>query len=132
MTSGESSPKSPRRNARLVGSAAARAHLTLLLGLAFCAFAFWFELRRAESGNGLSWAYVFEWPLLGGFAVYMWWKIIHPDEGARARAKQKKTDLAPEFQGMLEGWQAHQRDLEVARETEGAHSPPHDTGHLEQ
>ena len=37
-----------------------------------------FELGRAEGGNELSWAYVFEWPLLAIFAVYMWWKLLHP------------------------------------------------------
>jgi len=69
-------PVVPRR---LRGSAALRAHLTLTLGLALCAVAFWFEIGRAESGNELSWAYVLEWPLLAIFAVYMWWKILHPD-----------------------------------------------------
>jgi hypothetical protein len=25
----------------------------------------------------LSWAYVFEWPIFGGYAVFLWWKLIH-------------------------------------------------------
>ena len=126
MASEESSPEVAGQNPRLRGAGAARAHLTLLLGLAFCALAFWFELRRAESGNSLSWAYVFEWPLLGGFAIYMWWKMIHPDEAARAVAREKKATIAPEFNGMLEAWQVHQRELELSREDTTSEPPAPD------
>ncbi len=84
-------------------------HVTLLVGLAFCALAFWFELGRAEGGNELSWAYVFEWPLLGGFAVYMWWKVLHGERSPRRRTRE--PGLAPEYEGMLNAWQAHQREL---------------------
>jgi hypothetical protein len=35
------------------------------------------QVRRALSGNQLSWAYVFEWPFFGGYALYMWWRILH-------------------------------------------------------
>ncbi len=110
----EASPDAPPE--RLRGAAALRLHLTLAAGLALCAVAFWFELRRAEGGNGLSWAYVFEWPLLGIFAVYMWWKFLHPGrDAARERARARRRPPAPvveaQYQGMLEAWQAHQREL---------------------
>ena len=98
---------------RLRGAAAWRAHLTLAAGLALCVTAFWFEIGRAEGGNSLSWAYVFEWPLLAVFAVYMWWKVLHPGAG-RATRRSTRSDssaLAPEFSGMLTAWQEHQRDL---------------------
>ncbi len=39
------------------------------------------------SGNTLSWAYVFEWPIFAGYAVYMWWKLIH--EGAPGARTEK-------------------------------------------
>jgi hypothetical protein len=102
---------------RLRGSAALRAHLTLTLGLALCAVAFWFEIGRAESGNELSWAYVFEWPLLAIFAVYMWWKILHPDAEKVAKSKAGKPAVAPEFSGMLNAWQDHQRELSETQRT---------------
>jgi hypothetical protein len=35
------------------------------------------QVNRALSGNQLSWAYVFEWPFFGGYAIYMWWRILH-------------------------------------------------------
>jgi hypothetical protein len=35
------------------------------------------QIDRALSGNGLSWAYVFEWPFFTGYALYMWWRFVH-------------------------------------------------------
>ena len=43
-------------------------NLGLFLAELICIPAFVFELDRALGGNTLSWAYVFEWPLLGGYA----------------------------------------------------------------
>lgn len=97
---------------RLKGTDAIKAHVTLCLGLAFCVAAFWFEIRRALGGNALSWAYVFEWPLLAIFAVYMWWKVMHP-EGDQSKG-QKIVVIAPEFDGMLAAWEQHQQELRNA------------------
>ena len=94
---------------RLTGTEATKAHVTLGVGLTLCVAAFWFEIRRALGGNSLSWAYVFEWPLLGGFAVYMWWKVIHPQSDQAKRPQ--KTSISPEFDGMLAAWQEHQIEL---------------------
>lgn len=100
----------------LTSASAMKTHLTLAVGLALCALAFWFELSRAEGGNGLSWAYVFEWPLLGLFTVYMWWKILHP--GFTIRQRREKPTVAPEYQKMLEAWEGEVRKLEVDRRAE--------------
>lgn len=35
------------------------------------------QVHRALGGNELSWAYVFEWPFFAGYAIYMWWKLLH-------------------------------------------------------
>ena len=94
----------------LTSASAIRTHLTLAGGLALCAAAFWFELGRAQGGNELSWAYVFEWPLLAIFAVYMWWKLLHP--GFTIRRPREKVGVAPEFEGMLQAWQGEVRKLE--------------------
>jgi hypothetical protein len=113
-------PKEHRAR-RLTGADAFRAHATLLVGLALCGLAFWFELGRAEGGNELSWAYVFEWPLLSVFAVYMWWNVLDPDRQSRVKLKKTKQ-LAPEFHGMLSAWEEHQRALteeNEARDTGG-------------
>jgi hypothetical protein len=54
-------------------------HVTLLIVLPAFAWLTDWQLRRALSGNTLSWAYTFEWPLFAGYACYMWWQLIHDD-----------------------------------------------------
>ena len=56
---------------------AIKLHVVILIVVpAFLALCFW-QVSRALSGNTLSWAYVFEWPLFAGYAVYMWWRFVH-------------------------------------------------------
>ncbi|HEY7946710.1 MAG TPA: hypothetical protein VID75_03480 [Acidimicrobiales bacterium] len=52
-------------------------HLTALIVVPGCLALGWWQVTRALSGNSLSWAYVFEWPIFAGYAVYMWWKLTH-------------------------------------------------------
>jgi len=42
----------------------------------FAALCDW-QVQRALAGNELSWAYVFEWPFFAGYAVFVWWKLVH-------------------------------------------------------
>jgi hypothetical protein len=119
----EPSPSNAPIPKRLTGLAALKLHATLATGLVLCTLAFSFELGRAEGGNELSWAYVFEWPLLSVFAVYMWWKFLHPDEDRAKRAKKEKPTIAPEYEGMLAGWQESQRAL-VEEQMKSDHEPP--------
>jgi hypothetical protein len=37
------------------------------------------QFHRAMGGNGLSWAYTFEWPLFAGFAVVFWARTIRDE-----------------------------------------------------
>jgi hypothetical protein len=55
-------------------------HLTALVVVPGCVALCWWQVTRALSGNSLSWAYVFEWPIFGGYAVFMWWKGAEEDE----------------------------------------------------
>jgi DNA-binding transcriptional regulator of glucitol operon len=56
---------------------ALKLHLVILVVVpAFMALCIW-QIYRAVGGNSLSWAYVFEWPLFAGYAVYMWWRFVH-------------------------------------------------------
>jgi hypothetical protein len=50
----------------------------------------WWQASRALSGNTLSYVYAFEWPLLAGVVVYMWWDMLHerPDRGGRPRPER--------------------------------------------
>jgi hypothetical protein len=36
----------------------------------------YWQFHRAESGNALSWAYTFEWPVFAAFGVVFWAKTI--------------------------------------------------------
>jgi hypothetical protein len=72
-----------RQPVRLTGRDAVRLHVTLVVGLVVCGGAFAFELARALGGHTFSWMYVFEWPLFGGFAVYMWWNLLQGNDRVR-------------------------------------------------
>jgi hypothetical protein len=52
-------------------------HALLLGAVAVFAFLGWWQLGRAEGGNGRSIGYAFEWPLFAVFAVYWWARTIH-------------------------------------------------------
>ncbi len=52
-------------------------HVTLAVVLPLFAWAAWWQLHRALGGNTLSWAYTFEWPFFGIYAVLTWWRLVH-------------------------------------------------------
>ena len=39
----------------------------------------YWQYHRAMGGNGLSWAYTFEWPLFSGFAVVFWARTVRDE-----------------------------------------------------
>jgi DNA-binding transcriptional regulator of glucitol operon len=53
------------------------------------------QLYRAESGNSLSWAYTFEWPLFAIFAVYFWVKTIRDEVYPSGQAKPRDALALP-------------------------------------
>jgi hypothetical protein len=71
-----------------------RLHAGLLAAVVLCSSAFVIEVKRALDGNSLSWAYVFEWPLLMGYAVYMWHRLVR-DEREGAQAASPAPPAAP-------------------------------------
>jgi hypothetical protein len=122
MDSVESSDPAPAPTVvRLTGWEALKLHLTLGVGLGLCVAGFSFEIHRALGGNALSWAYVFEWPLFAGFAIYMWWNLLH--RGRVRRRPPPPPRVAPEHLGMLKAWQEHQRAL-AATETVSTRPKP--------
>jgi hypothetical protein len=52
------------------------------------------QLHRAESGNELSWAYTFEWPLFAIFGVYFWVKSLRDELRSQADAGGPGPDTA--------------------------------------
>ena len=53
------------------------------------------QLHRAESGNALSWAYTFEWPLFAIFAVVFWVKTIRDEVHPPAPAEPRDAIALP-------------------------------------
>ncbi len=51
----------------------------------------YWQLRRAESGNELSWAYTFEWPIFAVCGVVFWVKSLREEVKLRADGA---TDVA--------------------------------------
>jgi hypothetical protein len=67
-------------------------HLLMILAVAgMLALGDW-QLHRAESGNALSWAYTFEWPIFAGFAVVFWAKTIRDEFRPPASAEQPYSE----------------------------------------
>jgi hypothetical protein len=70
------------------------------------------QLRRALSGNALSWAYTFEWPIFAIFGVVFWVKTI-------------RDELHPARQG---GGQAEEVPLPAGTRSPGSTGSPAGTG----
>jgi hypothetical protein len=67
-------------------------HLFVVLAaLGMCWLGDW-QYHRAMGGNGLSWAYTFEWPLFAGFAIVFWARTIRDEFRVR-----RGVDLVVEF-----------------------------------
>jgi hypothetical protein len=95
-----------------------RINLGLFLAELICLPAFIIELMRALGGNTLSWAYVFEWPLLGLYAVYMWHKLLQDERGDGSRRPVVFDEVDPR----LDEWNAylasvHESDPSAAPDT---------------
>jgi hypothetical protein len=72
-----------------------------LAWLAFVIVAFWgmlwlgdWQFHRAIGGNGLSWAYTFEWPLFAGFGVVFWARTVRDELRARRGPSQREMARA--------------------------------------
>ena len=75
-------------------------HLTAAVVVPGCIALCWWQVDRALSGNSLSWAYVFEWPIFAGYAVFMWWKLIHePAPGDRSHSHDPSPDAGHRTDG---------------------------------
>jgi hypothetical protein len=57
------------------------------------------QFHRAESGNALSWAYTFEWPVFAAFGIVFWAKTII-DEGKPGQAEGADDEEAESPAGL--------------------------------
>ncbi len=114
----------PRAAVRWGSAPAVRLHVSVVAAVVISSAAGWFEYTRARAGNQLSWAYAVEWPLIGGFCVYMWWRLLHdftttgdgppgPARTRRAGAAPGPTD-PPAADPELAAWQRYVAELQAA------------------
>jgi hypothetical protein len=69
-------------------------HLLLVIIVPGCLIAGWWQLGRATGGNGLSWAYTFEWPIFAVIACVGWWQMIHEDPADVVARKEERIRRA--------------------------------------
>ena len=93
-------------------------HVGLAIAEVICITAFAVELSRAISGNTLSWAYVFEWPVLGGYGLYMWHRLGRDDSAPSTTASEADEKSRRAYNEYLE--RVHDNSLD------GPDTPVHD------
>jgi hypothetical protein len=89
----------------------ARLHGGLVAAIVLCSTAFVVEVLRALGGNSLSWAYVFEWPVLLAYGVYMWHRLVREERGGGAAAPAVGN---PEDDAEREAWNRYLAELHAA------------------
>jgi hypothetical protein len=101
-----------------------RVHLTLLVLLPAFGVMFDWQLHRALGGNKLSWAYTVEWPVFAGYAVFMWWRLLHEGFAPRRapRAPRATPDKEARNEADLAAYNAYLARLKE-EDTAGAAGP---------
>jgi hypothetical protein len=89
---------------------ALRVHVGLALAETICISAFVVEISRAMAGNTLSWAYVFEWPILGIYAVFMWRRLLREDD-----ATTSTTVPSPKDESRLDAYNEYLNQVHGSR-----------------
>lgn len=67
-------------------------HVTVVVVVPAFVALFWWQVQRVRAGNTLSWAYVFEWPFFTGYAVWLWWRLVHEQPGTEPRRRGADGD----------------------------------------
>lgn len=90
-------------------------HLPLALALVVCSTATVIEFTRATDGVGRAWAYTFQWPLFGIFAIWMW--VRYRREGRAGEGDRTGARRNP-FAGIVEQWKDRVADAERAADAQ--------------
>lgn len=69
-------------------------HLLALVMTATCLALGWWQFSRAADGNSISWGYMFQWPVFGGFVVFIW--VREMQLARRKAAGEPLTEAEPE------------------------------------
>jgi len=65
-------------------------HLLLILWLALCASAAWWQVGRAVQGNSLSFMYSIEWPVFGVLGVLGWYALLNIDRASEEELQERR------------------------------------------
>jgi len=69
-------------------------HLLLVVWVAGCVLAAWWQVGRAIQGNQYSYLYAVEWPVFAVAGVFGWWALLHTEPAsAEARAERRAHEL---------------------------------------
>ena len=114
-------------------------HLPLVLVLALCTYATINQFHRAQEGVQRSWAYTFQWPIIGLFAIVVWNRYRKHGNLTRwftdryrsrvdaLRAEAEATEAAeanqPPADPEAQAWEAYVADLR-RKDAEGGHRAP--------
>ena len=77
--------------------------LPLAFGITLCTVLTMVEATRAVGGNARSWAYTFEWPLIGAFICWIWYR--YRISARRDRSEQSDGSNAQATSGEAPGGQ---------------------------
>jgi hypothetical protein len=90
-------------------------HLPLVIVLVFCAYATFNQYGRAQEGIQRSWAYTFQWPIIGLFAIVIW---------NRYRKHGNLTRwFTDRYRSRVEAYRAEAEGTETAQQTEAVVDP---------
>jgi hypothetical protein len=93
---------------------ALRLHLCAVLVVSICLVLGWWQLDRALSGNTLSWLYTVEWPFFAGYAVYMWWRLLHETPGEPGTRRKHRVHRDEASREAKEATREAEEELELA------------------
>ena len=79
----------------------------------------WWQLSRALSGNSLSWAYTFEWPLFAGYLIWVWRRLLREERilGAAGEGGPPSDAVHPAVEEEDEELAAYNRYLAALEES---------------
>jgi hypothetical protein len=66
-------------------------HLALLLWIAMCATAAWWQVGRAVQGNSLSFLYSIEWPVIGVLGVLGWYALLNLEKATEEQEAERRA-----------------------------------------
>jgi hypothetical protein len=87
-------------------------HLALVVWVAGCLLAAWWQVHRALGGNEYSYLYAVEWPVFAIAGVFGWWALLHT-EPATDEAKAERREHEAKLRA----------DAQAARRDHGAEDP---------